>query len=237
MASELFRANEINSYIEKKNSAQDLKAQMDMAYWAQVMAWVTVCGFFVSVGGLMMLFVSLRQTRTAIKDSRELGEAEVRAYLSLDLAGNDFPVVGFKEESPSDENKVTNFGSSPSMRSRLASTLLYRNRGFPADNAGIIIPTARGPEPSIVVPSGAFFIGQTTSNQKITPQMWKEILRPDPDFILLLVGIILYEDVFRKKHRTRFCLALHVIERKLDDAGLEKIRVSWRHTDLHNDAD
>lgn len=229
---------EINSYIEEKNTSQDLKAQKDMAYWAQVMAWVTVAGFFVSVSGLfLMLFVSLRQTRTAIKDTRELGEAQARAYLSLDISGNDFPIVGFKEENPNVETKVTNFGSSPSMRSRLASTLLYRNRGFQTDNADIIIPTARGPEPSIVVPSGSFFIGQTTSNKKITPQMWKEILRPDPDFLLVLVGIILYEDVFRKKHRTRFCLALHVKERKVDDDGLEKIRVTWRHTDLHNDAD
>jgi hypothetical protein len=61
---------------------QDLKAQQEMAEWAYALLLLSIGGLVISGCGLIALFVSLSQTRTVIKDTREIGEAQVRAYLS-----------------------------------------------------------------------------------------------------------------------------------------------------------
>jgi hypothetical protein len=64
-----------------QRSQYDLQAQQDMAEWAYALFLLTMAGLIVSVAGLIFLFWSLRQTRTAIKDNREIGEAQTRAYI------------------------------------------------------------------------------------------------------------------------------------------------------------
>lgn len=71
----------IEAYQGDETSKQDLKAQQDMALWGLWLLIVSALGLIVSVGGLWALFHSLRQTRIAIKDTRELGEVAARAYL------------------------------------------------------------------------------------------------------------------------------------------------------------
>jgi hypothetical protein len=73
---------------EAQHDAHDLNAQRDSANWGFWMMMATGAGLAVSGIGLAALFVSLSQTRTAIKDNREIGEAQVRAYLILE--GIDF---------------------------------------------------------------------------------------------------------------------------------------------------
>lgn len=55
-----------------------------MAYWAKVMFFTSAGGLVVSIFGLIALFISLAQTRKAIADTREIGEAQVRAYISIE---------------------------------------------------------------------------------------------------------------------------------------------------------
>ncbi|MGQ2905868.1 MAG: hypothetical protein ACT6RL_18890 [Neoaquamicrobium sediminum] len=68
---------------ESERSQHDLNAQQDMAEWAYALLLVSVASIILSMIGLVALFVSLAQTRQAIKDGREIGEAQVQAYLSL----------------------------------------------------------------------------------------------------------------------------------------------------------
>lgn len=71
---------EIQTYQHQDASDQDLKAQQDMAVWGFWMFVASAGGLALSAIGLVLLFVSLMQTRTTIKDNRELGQAQVRAY-------------------------------------------------------------------------------------------------------------------------------------------------------------
>lgn len=78
-------AAELDRYIGEDHSDQDLQAQAHMAFWAQALFWLTVVTAIISFGGLILLIVSLGQTRRAISDTREIGEAQVRAYLSINV--------------------------------------------------------------------------------------------------------------------------------------------------------
>lgn len=63
--------------------AQGLNAQIEQTLWAK---WSMVVGFLstaVSIAALIALYRSLGQTNKTIKDNRELGEKQVRAYLSF----------------------------------------------------------------------------------------------------------------------------------------------------------
>lgn len=61
---------------------QDLAAQKEMAWWALWMAIASAVSCLVSVGALFGLFWSLRQTQTAIRDNREIGELQTVAHLT-----------------------------------------------------------------------------------------------------------------------------------------------------------
>jgi hypothetical protein len=74
---------EINAYQENKNTNQDLKAQRDMAWWAMWGFYLTLVSTVIGAIGLFFLWRSLKQTREAISIDREVGHAQVRAYLSV----------------------------------------------------------------------------------------------------------------------------------------------------------
>ncbi|MGE0500406.1 MAG: DUF6471 domain-containing protein [Rhizobiaceae bacterium] len=74
-------ANRADANRNAKRSQYDLEAQQDMARWALGLLLTSFPGLIISAVGLSALFWSLAQTRTAIRDAREIGEAQVRAYL------------------------------------------------------------------------------------------------------------------------------------------------------------
>jgi hypothetical protein len=62
----------------------DLVAQQEMARWAFPTLAATCASAAVSIAALVGLFASLQQTRKAIRDNRELGEAGIRAYVEAE---------------------------------------------------------------------------------------------------------------------------------------------------------
>lgn len=108
---------QVRAYAEAYDTNEDLRAQRDMAFWALVMAFVSAGGLLLSAIGLMGLFMSLHQTRRAISDTRELGEAEIRAYLYFKVEK-----VAIERKENADGSNVTvkfigrvhNCGSTPS---------------------------------------------------------------------------------------------------------------------------
>jgi hypothetical protein len=76
-------AKGVLAYQEKYNSEQDLRAQQDMAYWAMALFFLSVVSAIIGFVGLVALFISLKQTRQAISLDKEVGHAQVRAYLSV----------------------------------------------------------------------------------------------------------------------------------------------------------
>lgn len=63
---------------------RDLQAQEDMAFWAKWMLYATCGSIVISAFALVGLFSSLIQTRRAIQDNREIGEAQTIAYMTAE---------------------------------------------------------------------------------------------------------------------------------------------------------
>jgi hypothetical protein len=76
--------SEVDSNRQAQRAKYDLKAQQDMAEWAFATMLLTGFGAVISIFGLAGLFISLSQTRTAIRDTREIGEKQTVAYLCCD---------------------------------------------------------------------------------------------------------------------------------------------------------
>jgi hypothetical protein len=71
-------------------SVLDLAAQQDMAFWTRLTFFASAASVLLSLGALIGLFLSLRQTRRAIADTREIGEYQIQAYVhasKLEYAG------------------------------------------------------------------------------------------------------------------------------------------------------
>jgi len=125
----------IEAYQQDDTSKQDLKAQQDMAYWALWLLIVSAVGLVVSVGGLWTLLHSLKQTRIAIRDTRELGEAQMRAYVSL-VEDEKQSFMGPRRMTagivPEVKFKFTNSGSTPAKNQRYVATLEVMDHPAPA---------------------------------------------------------------------------------------------------------
>lgn len=87
---------------EDQRAGYDLRAQQDMALWAFSILLVSIIGVIVSIGGLIGLFWTLRETR-------RIGQAQVRAYPAI--------TRGRIKVSPDKavfvSTEIKNFGQSP----------------------------------------------------------------------------------------------------------------------------
>lgn len=79
--------------------ALDLAAQQEMAFWAKLMLIASVASLVATIGGAVLVWQSLRLTREAISNDREIGHAQARAYIGVELwlkknpdnnSGNDY---------------------------------------------------------------------------------------------------------------------------------------------------
>lgn len=66
---------------KENRERHDLMAQQEMAEWAFWLLCTSIFSIFISIGGFVLLIISLWQTRVAIRDNREIGEAQTRAYV------------------------------------------------------------------------------------------------------------------------------------------------------------
>lgn len=190
----------IKSSRDAERSESDLYAQetmADMAFW---LLWVTVGTLGVSIGGLVMLLRSLRQTETAIIDNREIGEAQTRAYIWPERP--DFVVDEIKGQDSCRVRFVwKNSGSSPAMNCISASF------GLPArpDDEGKQIPfhlLRPNPEKSFAIPPQNGQMGLQIDNfNKGQIARWKK-----GEIVLLLYSIVDFDDVFGNRFRVQSCL-------------------------------
>lgn len=71
------------SYREEWREERDLEAQREMAEWTLPLLVTSIISAAIGMVGLIALFISLNQTRTVIKHTREIGEAQTVAYPSI----------------------------------------------------------------------------------------------------------------------------------------------------------
>lgn len=86
---------------EYARAEADLRAQEAMAKWAKLMTWVTGLGSLIGLAGLGFLYWT-------ILENRKIGQAEVRAYLTIKVTAE--RTMGGKARATF---KVTNSGNSP----------------------------------------------------------------------------------------------------------------------------
>jgi hypothetical protein len=101
---------------EDQRAESDLVAQKDAARWGFGSLIVSSVGAIISMGALAGLFISLGQTKQAIRDTREIGEAQVRAYLSLNIVGIVIDVINNEDGTNlavKIDVRVVNSGSTP----------------------------------------------------------------------------------------------------------------------------
>lgn len=223
---------EMQTYQNDDRAKKDLKAQQDMAEWSYWLLVATIVGIFVSIAGLAALLVSLSQTRTAIRDTRELGEFQMRAYVSL-VEGEKESLVGPSEikagTKPEVKLKFTNNGATPAKNQRYIATLEVMSHPAPEPTGDMIVPTAGQHQPTNSLHQGQFGFGSATTELPLTEDDLTELFQSMTKK-LYAFGIIYYDDVFGKPHKTRFCYYLDM--RALN--GVHK--GNWYQTSYHNDA-
>lgn len=195
-------AQEINAYQKQDTTDKDLKAQQDMALWGLGTVLVGALGLVISVGGLFMLWQSLNQTRQAISNDREIGHAQIRAYVSV----FDFETIVTDDPRPVIKTTIVfkNTGQTPAKKLRVNADwaagetpfdeTLHPHRVEKFDGRG-------------AVSSGATFFANLNTEkgnfrralgggdiEKVISGEWK----------FWVFGVIEYVDVFNEPRKTRF---------------------------------
>jgi hypothetical protein len=116
-----------NCEIPADREEADLCAQREMAVAARDLYWINLLQLGVAAFGTMAILWSLTYTRHALvvareamQVEREIGEAQVRAYLVVSE-----PRIGFNELQPIFRLKLRNSGSSPAMFLRATCSMSF----------------------------------------------------------------------------------------------------------------
>ena len=120
---------EIGTYYQQQATNQDLKAQQDMAYWAMWLLILGVGQVGISGFGIYFIWDSLRLNRVMAKAAidanavtREIGKAEVRAYLRV----SDVSIEVSQTSTIYAKIVVSNSGQSPAHNAKLTVGLKMR---------------------------------------------------------------------------------------------------------------
>jgi hypothetical protein len=192
-------AHELRAYEDKANTDKDLEAQQDMAFWAEALFWLTGLGLAISAFGLYFVWLSLRQTRQAITSDREVGHAQVRAYLTIDVKT---PVVR-PDALPKHEFNIRNTGQSPAYQvAYIAGFDMLPNPLPPTmGHIGGIAPEQDMPRLSVAASEST--IGEAFGTRELTRDDFAKLM--EGSAALYMFARVFYEDVFRQKHETSFC--------------------------------
>lgn len=108
---------------------EDLNAQRNMAYWAAAMFLAASATFFVTGLGVVYVAQTLDATRAAVEatnratdETRQIGEAQVRAY----IGGHEAEIVRAKDGRGFFLNySLKNYGQSPARKIEVFFALIY----------------------------------------------------------------------------------------------------------------
>lgn len=226
---------QIETYLKNADTGKDAEAQVDMAYWARALFWLSGGTSVLSILGLIVLVVSLNQTREAISTDREVGHAQVRAYLSIDVPDQSikidehtYPVVKFN---------VTNRGESPARKVRYAAAVTRRPYPLPDDQRRIVVPVKGQTVPLIAVAPDQNIGGDAVGDFKMDIVEFRKLLEDDSPEKVYLTGTVFYEDMFGRERETDFCLfATHVEDpEKGRLLAIFNVRSGWSASHVLND--
>ncbi|MET2831619.1 hypothetical protein [Mesorhizobium shangrilense] len=230
----LFEA--IKSYQLQDRARQDLKAQQDMAYWSMLTVILSAVGLGVSILGLYALYRSLVHTRTAIKDTREIGEAEVRAYIGVDISSpTNLIIREITAGKPIEvEFGYKNNGASPANRVAYVAICEIREHPIKFSGPAIIVPAVGQLIAPNTMQSGVTAFGKAGTAEAVTPELLKEVMEGEKRIYLIFRAE--YDDVFGRRHFSNGCFYLKFLS-KVKAGGQSELVGKWHLAQTHNNAD
>jgi uncharacterized protein YneF (UPF0154 family) len=224
----------IKSYEVQKNTDQDLQAQQDMAFWALCMFIATVGSLIISVGGLAMLFLSLRQTRTAIRDNREIGEKQTRAFLAIDPVFEEKDIIRDLSKTISITVNVRNVGESPARNVKHIAFAGQIELPLSMPCHDLLSPDEGDGNYSIVdLPKGEKLT--LSVNNKLPLNQAVPLLQNRNGPCFGIVGILWYDDVFGNAHKKRFCFVGREVDLYSEGFPNGTYGISFSSASGHND--
>ncbi|TGV61654.1 hypothetical protein EN784_04605 [bacterium M00.F.Ca.ET.141.01.1.1] len=225
----------IQSYEQDRSVSADAKAQQEMAYWADWTFKATASGVVLSLVGVVFLLWSLMQTRQAISTDREVGHAQVRAYVSALPAD----VKEFGEDLvPRFEFRLKNSGASPAFNLRHIAILMIHTHPVGRLTGEMIVPADGQIIPANTLASGAEVTCNGDGMKPLTKAEVDAVLA-DKSQRLYAFGRVFYDDVFGKSHETKFSASA------IPDLGEPEIvtsegrrgfKFSWEISPFNNEA-
>lgn len=202
-----------NSYGPKSADDQGAKSQHMGIYFplledgaAQwVMAFFALVGVLVSAWAVLLVSRSLDATHLALGEAkaansiaREIGEAQVRAYLSFETHRVNCQIVG---QAATCVLIVKIYGASPAVNVNLAGALVVREKGWiwPSEEDEV---TMVSQSTSHLPPNGTVHFQLTDEGTEITAEMQQMILADA--MCIYGRGLCEYRDVFGRDRKTDF---------------------------------
>lgn len=182
---------------ESARSEADLVAQETVAKWAAPTFAVSLFSAMISAGALVGLYFSLQQTRTALTDNRELGEAGLRSYV-------DVQDVEFSSDGQAIIVRLANTGQTPALGLRVSVRLARVPKGEVSTNVEML---GRSDMKTF---SGMGCGDLSTREVRVEPLAGREHIReftnniPPKGEMCLVLGRVEYLDVFSKVWATGF---------------------------------
>lgn len=186
---------------------QDLDAQREMANWAEGMLWATLfvggATIFITALGAFWVKRTLDQTKEAVRVaddavvvSREIGQAQARAYISI----TDPKLIDFEiGKKPKIGLPFKNTGQTPAKRLEV----IYNLEAISPTSAPKIYFERRFKSSSSDVGAGAEKPMSVDGADIISQDVWENFI--NQKIVFRASGIIRYFDVFGKRHFTVFC--------------------------------
>ena len=189
----------VDAQSENERAEADLVAQREMSNWALGMLYVTMLMALVTGLGVYFVWRTLKATQQMAIDTRDIGEAQVRAYVEVSVAS--FSVPFPKPGKASVTFRVNNIGQSPAHNVSTSVAVFVGEKNF-MEWCEAEAPDE--PEQSNVIVPGRPIVVTATTWGDITEDEVLSITAVDPPLVLFAACEVTYTDVFKKRRRTTY---------------------------------
>ncbi len=197
-------------------------------------------GLLISMVGLGFIWQSLKHTTIAISNDREIGEAQVRAYLSVNPPET-HERSGLTEIGPGKTPtlilKISNTGQSPAYDMKYVAALMVEEFPLPSNQGDLLAPDPASIQQGSTIAAQGHIRADAKLDSPLSADQVQSIMNDGKDR-LFAVCIVTYFDVFKKiQRKTKFCAYLTKNGQiSIAPNGNRIIGYEWALANVHNDA-
>lgn len=218
----------MNSATQAMNDATQRMA--DYTYWSTILVGI----------GTALLFITLALTRQAnqaardaVEVTRQMGVAQMRAYLSIEPDPS--PNLLCIGKTPLAEFRIINKGSTPAYNVRHVADVRILDHPLPADPGELVLPPSNVVVPTVTLHAGTHYRAEATDEAPLSSADYMAVTRSDAKRAYLIVNIW-YEDVFRQTRFTKFCAYAEATYLGKMPGGEGFGNIGWVASHAHNEA-